>query len=180
MPIERRGNNKIAMVTGGVLYGAWVPPPRQDMESIMLENSPSRVLAQYIWDTVQLLTNPNANDDWPLYIASLPDDPSNASAVYDTSGTLDGRHMTSGQVIQHFGIQLRLRSLDYEDGWKKLEAVCLQLDAVDSAELTVNDTDYIIDNVSRRTPIVPLGPEEGVRRREIFTVNYIMTIQELD
>jgi len=103
------------------------------------------------------------------------DVPDNCGAIYDTTGLKDGRQM-NGPVIRHYGIQLRIRSVDYQTGWIKIEDISSDLDTL-SSEYTVNSIVYTIRNVSRTSPIVALGMEPGTARRFHFTMNYLVTIK---
>lgn len=132
-------------------------------------NSPAEILKEL------LLSN---SDEWDSFISSMPDSPDNCVAIYDTAGTLDGRVMKTGEVDGHYGIQIKVRSLNYEDGWQKLNEMVNNLDlATVPLEIVVGETTYIIQNGSRTSPIVPIGNDE--KRRSLFTVNYLMAIKEI-
>lgn len=140
--------------------------------------SPAAVLADYIIVSLAKMTSPSSAGTWPLYISSMPDEndvPDNCGAIYDTTGLKDGRQM-NGPVIRHYGIQLRIRSTDYQTGWIKIEDISSDLDTL-SSEYTVNSIVYTIRNVSRTSPIVALGMEPGTARRFHFTMNYLVTIK---
>ena len=99
----------------------------------MLLTSPAYILASYIRGQ-GLMTDPDdsAGVVWPLYISLMPDNvdvETNCGIVYSTSGIKDGRLM-SGEVIQHYGIQLRIRCDDYNIGWAKAESVANNLDSI--------------------------------------------------
>ena len=136
------------------------------------------VIADYIINDAAKMTSPNVSGDWPLYISSMPDGndvPDNCGAIYDTTDLKDGRQM-NGPVIRHYGIQLRIRSTDYQTGWIKIEDISSDLDIL-SSEYTVSSIVYTIQNVSRTSPIVALGMEPGTTRRFHFTMNYLVTIK---
>ena len=110
----------------------------------------------------------------------MPDGPqveTDATSIRDTAGILDGRFLRNGQVVQHFGLQLRLRANDYETGWTKIESVAIALDGIPAeTEIIKNDTTYKILNMSRTTPVINLGLDD--KKRNSFTVNYLLTIRE--
>lgn len=183
MPFKIIGNDIIAYATGGALESVWTPPDRDDMESIMLLNSPAEVAAAYIIEVIQLLTDPDVKEEWPLYVGHMVDGNNvedNAASIKDSPGSLDGKSLRSGEVSQHFGLQLKIRCVDYAEGWKKIENVAVELDGVDSgATIEVNGTTYEIENFSRTSPVVPLGQEEKGKKRDRFVVNYKLAIREL-
>jgi len=146
-----------------------------------LETSVISILAAYIINNLSLMTDPSDGNDWPLYISSMPDGDNietNCGAIYDTAGVLDGK-LSSGEVIQHPGIQLRIRSDDYETGYAKIEAIALALDDVSWDTIVVGGNTYLLQNISRTTSVVPLGSERGYKRRFVFTVNFLITIRKV-
>lgn len=139
------------------------------------------VLAAYIINTLSLMTDPSDGSDWPIYISSMPDGDNvktNCGAIYDTAGVLDDK-LSSGEVVLHPGIQLRIRSNDYEVGYAKIEAVALALDDVLFDTITIGSDSYLLQNISRATSVVPLGSERGYKRRFIFTVNFLVTMRKI-
>ena len=99
--------------------------------------------------------------------------------MYDTTGIKKGRY-PAGEVVQDFGIQIRLASDNPNDCWTKAEAICAVIDAVSWAEITVSDKDFIIQNVQRSTPPIYNGVEEGTKKRIIYTINFIAMISRND
>jgi len=139
------------------------------------------ILAAYIINELLLMTSPSDEDDWPLYVSSMPDGDNvktNCGAIYDTAGVLDGK-LSSGEVIQHPGIQIRIRSDNYEMGYAKIEKIALTLDDICWNTITIGEDSYLLQNISRTTPVVPLGSERGYKRRFSFTVNFLCTIRKI-
>lgn len=117
---------------------------------------------------------------WSLFVAFLPDAPDSAICLYDTEGRKDGRLMSSGKMIGHPGVQVMVRCLSYADGWKKAESIATLFDGVrkDSVDMG-SEGDYIIDNVSRTSPVESLGVEEiNNRRRHLFVINAFATLNQ--
>jgi len=173
------GNNLIAAITGGVYYLTSLARTVEGSEQLL--TSPAVILRAYITETLATMTLPTAKTTWPLYVGHFPDGgnvKTNAGCVYDTSGVNDLRQM-NGFVPQHFGIQLRIRSRDYEDGWAKIEDVAEELDTANNESITINSIEYEIQNLSRSTPILALGVEPGTKRRYVFTVNYVMSVSNI-
>lgn len=152
-----------------------------DTTDTALGASPAFILSEYIITELLSMTNPDDGGLWPLYTAHMPDGnnvESNCGALYGTSGILDGRLMT-GLVIEKPGIQLRIRSKTYEVGFAKAEAVALSLDGVNNDIVVVDSITYQIQNISKSTPVVPLGLEKGTKRRFLFTINFLMTLKKV-
>jgi len=173
------GDNYIAAATGGSLI---LTSLRTTQGSDILVNSPATVIAEYIIQTLALMTRPSVQGNWPLYVASMPDGDNvetNVGAVYDTLGIKDGRLMI-GSMIQHYGMQIRIRSREYNEGFEKIEDIVSDLDAVLNQTIEISPLEYEILNVSRTSPIVPLGLErDSTKRRFLFTTNFLATIKEL-
>ncbi len=118
---------------------------------------------------------------WSIFTSNLPESPDTAVAVYDTVGTPDGRLMT-GERIEHPGIQIRLRTASYPDGWNRAKDIAAVLDAIHNFEVTISVTEkWKLQNVSRTAPIIPLGIEtEGDRKRHNFSINAIITMSRME
>ena len=147
-----------------------------------LLTTPATVIAAYIINELAIMSRPVDGDDWPLYISHMPDGvnvKTNCGCIYDTTGIKDGRLMV-GDVIPHHGIQIRIRSNNHETGWDKIEEIVSYLDAVTNVLVTVDDEQYLLNNVSRASPIASLGQEAGsAKRRFLFTVNYLVTMKRI-
>lgn len=174
------GNNLdvIEVVTGGLFTFA-----RVFTASDTLLKSPASILGSYIIaEGIGSMTLPSAKENWPLYIASMPDGSNvktNCGALYDTTPVKDGRLM-SGPVMEHQGLQLKIRCNNYETGYTKINSITSALDAVVDGEVTVSPYDYQIYNISRGS-VTSLGLEpDTTKRRYLFTVNFLITIKKLD
>lgn len=113
---------------------------------------------------------------WPVYNSQLNDKPDGALCVYNTSGILDGRLM-AGTVIEHPGIQIRVRAAIDADALAKIKEVGTALDGFKNKEVVIGTTTYVIQNASRKSPIIGLGVEDGTKRVS-YTINYTLTIRE--
>jgi len=147
----------------------------------MLLTSPATILATYIIEQA-LMSNPVEEADWPLYISYMPDSSdvkTNCGAIYDVPGLKNGRLM-SGTVIQHYGVQLKLRSDDYITGWAKMESIVTNLDTIHNVEVEITSGEnYQISNVTRVEPIAPLGIEKGTKGRRLFVNDFLVTVKEI-
>ncbi len=145
----------------------------------MLLTAPALILATYI-RAQGLMATPAAGATWPLYVSRMPDTsdtPTNCGVLYDVAGVKDGRIMSGGEVIQHFGIRLRIRCSAHITGWVKAEAIANNLDSVQNEALAVGGNNYQISNVSRVGLIVALGNEPGTKERALFECNFLVTIK---
>lgn len=168
----------IPAVTGGLFnFSVGVP-----VVTTSLLSTPALIMSTYIIaEGIGSMTLPDDGNDWPLYDSKTPDFKgvkTDLGVVYDTPGIKDGRLM-AGEVIVHHGLQIRIRSGAHVDGWTKLEDIAVQLDNVKNATVTVGANDYLINNVSRTGPVIPLGAEPGTKERRIFVTNFLVTLKRI-
>ncbi len=168
--------NLMAMINAGGFY--FTPLSRVTEGTPKLAVSPASIIAYYIINTLAKMTDPSDGSTWPLWISHMQDKPSNAGTIYDTSGVLEQRQM-SGLVPTHQGIQIRIRATSYEIGYAKIEDIASALDEVFDVSVEIDPEEYVIQNISKSSPIVSLGIEEGTKRRFLFTINYLLTIRKI-
>lgn len=169
------GGSIIANVSGGVLTDYAPVPPE------MFRETPAGILGIFIIGK-GLMSSPILDDSWPLYVGYMPSDPKvkpNIGAIYDTPSFLDGRLMI-GKVIEHYGVQIRIRAEDYETGWAKIIEISEELDKIYNEEVERNGDKFLLQNVSRKTGANYIGMEAGVQRQFDFTVNYGITMKVLE
>ena len=116
-----------------------------------------------------LLVLPGPNVAWPISISHIPDDPNEAMAFYDTTGTEDGRLMESGERVEHPGFQIKFRSKNYDVGYAKARLIAGALDTYHNEQVPSGPHGSVIIAV-RRGPVLWLGNEVG-KVRHLFTVN---------
>jgi hypothetical protein len=117
-------------------------------------------------------------DDWFITVAYLPDNSVSKDkiiAITDTEGNYDGRIFRSGDVIIHPGLQIRVRSIDYMEGYQKMTSINKWIDAFKGEKVVINNDSLIILTVNRQTGIMPMGQDSHGRRFN-FSTNYILTV----
>ena len=172
--VIKGANDYIAAMTGGV-FSRFITFEGSNI----LQKTPASILAYYIINDLEKMSDPSDGDSWPLFTARLPDGPqveTNCGAVYDTSG-IQGSKCMYGTVEVKPGVQLRLRGDDYDECYTKIESIALVLDDVFSVTVTIGSSIYLIQNINRTTPIVYIGTDAGTKRRFNFTVNYALTLK---
>lgn len=149
-----------------------------------LTHSPAQILAAYLVDQA-LGTDPSLQAAWGVYINFMPDHTGvndNMISVRDTTGLKESRCM-NGVVSEFPGIQIKIRSKTFSEGWAKVKAIANALDVVAGASTNIGGTggtDYTLANLSRTSPAIPLGfdPVDS-KRRDLFSINYLATLQEV-
>ncbi len=174
-----QGGDKVAFFSGGYKEDFTLAEGAVFEGTEVLQTTPAVIIATYVV-AQSLVTWPSLKTSWPLYISLLPDGSdvkSNAGAIYDTTGALDGRLML-GPTIQHFGLQIKIRSTDYNVGWAKINNIAAALDTVHREVVTINTVDYMLFNISRASAVVYIGREKSTKQRHLFTINLMATIKE--
>jgi len=179
MSYSLHGGGIISGITGGVFDFS-----RVLTAGGVLEVTPAYILASYIiQEGVGDMNDPDSSLGaiWPLYVSYMPDGKNiqtNCGTLYDTSGIKEGRLM-EGEVVEYHGVQLRIRSGEYNEGWAKVEEIVKALDTVRNEIITVSDVEYKICNVMRSGPPVSLGVERGTQGRRLFVANFLLALQKV-
>jgi len=126
-----------------------------------------------------------ATGEWASYVSVFPGTPDYAVVVYDTVGIPDGR-LSSGERIEHPGIQILVRGLNYPKTWAKATQIALFLDAQKNVAIAgALSTVLNVMNITRTGTILPMGMEvaggdagakEGNRSRYLFSINAVLTL----
>ncbi len=153
------------------------------MSTVILDHSPAYVI-RCLLIQLGMATAPKDYDIWPVFVSNEPDQPDNCIVVVDTAGALHGRHHFDGEVQEGYGIQILTRSVDYT-GEQTLRAIVEALDqqVANTAVQIMDDigtgtTDYIVYSMNRAGGILHPGRGPNNANRDMFTVNYIATIDQ--
>jgi hypothetical protein len=145
-----------------------------------MNDSPSSILAKYLIDMQGAFVNPGDSGEWPLYKVSLPDGSGiafEAASIHDTTPVVDAKAM-DGTYVQAHGIQIHVRSKEYETGRTKLSGVVEDLAKVHGVTVPMTDGSvYEIVNVGVASDAVYIGPDE--KQRAHFTANLLLKLKSL-
>lgn len=140
--------------------------------------APAIIMGQWLTD-VLLGSKVETGGLWPVFVSSMPDKPNNCISVEDTNPNLEGRFMRTGQTVRHYGVQIVVRSETYPIGHLKMRAIDEAVDKILQDLVTTDQGTFRIDNASHFSGIISIGPEPGTTRRELFSLNLLLTISEL-
>ena len=150
-----------------------------------LSHSQADIVAQLLID-LGFGTDPTLDGIWPIYVTEEPNSPDNVITVYDTVGTSDGRTQFDGEMQEHHGILIRVRSTTYPIGRTKARAIAVGLDETVlrdtvgvASVLGTGTAQYFVDSVSRKGDVISLGKESPNSKRTIFTINATVTLREV-
>lgn len=113
---------------------------------------------------------------WTMSVGSMPEAPANRVSLSDTTPKQDGRLMV-GTVIEHPGIQVRVRATKQPVGWLKASSIAAALDNMKNVQVVLEGRTYTIQNASRSGGVIPLGPELETGRL-LWTINATLTLRE--
>lgn len=128
---------------------------------------------------VSFVVNPNA---WPVYYDQEPDTPDNGITVYGTLGKDDGRTQIDGELQEHHGVQIRVRSLN-KIGFSVISQIATMCDGLVDMGVTVATQElgtnkYIVQSVNRTgNGVLSLGKEMTPTRRNLYTLNALINVR---
>lgn len=141
----------------------------------MLPASPANIIRQFLIE--EGIGQSHSKKDWVVYTASEPDDPDNAITIYNTRGTLDGRIHETGEVVQHYGFQTKIRGKDDETASAKGREIYTAYNQLLRRLITVNSVAIRLQAITLKSPLMPMG-QQVKGRRILYVVNAIVTIDE--
>lgn len=146
-----------------------------------LDHRPSKIVKKYLLDQ-NLGSEVTADDEWPIFVDNYPDGSDvedNLICVYNTAGILQDRIQISGEHVELFGIQIRIRSTTEPIGYSKGKAIIENIDkTIKRTSVAISSSNYRINNANRTTDVLRLGPEKETNRRS-FTINYSFSITQI-
>lgn len=143
-----------------------------------IADPPSTVLKAYLITSGVGVDPTSSTDDWGIYVSMMPDAEGindNAMAIMDTTGIKIGKWMKNGQTYFTYGFQILIRSSGYVEGFTQMKLVENKLDSVKYTSQVYNSTTYRLAGVNRTSGFV-LGTEDEKRRRQLFTINGLLSV----
>lgn len=144
--------------------------------SDVLAHSPAHVLSQVLIDLGQA-SDPDDGASWPVYVNGEPTSPDNCVTVYDTEGEYHGRVGIDGEIQEHYGFQIRVRSSRADDGYQKAGLIRRALaESVDHLYVLVESDNYLVYNAAKLRGIFSLGTDTPAGKRRLFTFNGLLAL----
>ena len=148
-----------------------------------MASSTAQIIQQLLIDNSFGVASTDATkDNWPIYSIIEPNEPDRVITIYDTTGLVDGRLQINGKVVEHLGIQIRIRSNDNDVGNDKIQAIKVFMDetlldntvtVLDSSG--TNSENHIVHSASRTSTVLSLGRDIENSNRFLFTINYVIS-----
>jgi hypothetical protein len=139
--------------------------------SSSLSHSPAEVIAQLLREAGYT----------SVYTKGEPSSPDSVITVKDTAGTDDGRTMVDGELQQHYGVQVRVRSPEHPAGWLVTNNIrVLFSEGVNQQVVTMGDgTRFLVWAVTNIGQILPIGKDTPRTKRDLFTLNATVPMREI-
>lgn len=128
------------------------------------------------------LVEDSTSEDWSGFVGSEPDGPEvpdNVITIFDTGGRVFPRSTPDSHRIEYPGVQVRIRSGLYTEGYTKARNIALALDGINYEIVEVEDNEYLIHTISRSTEVLSIGKESPTSKRSLFTINAMISYRKL-
>ncbi len=146
--------------------------------SSQLQHSPADIL-RYLLVQGGYGTLPEADGVWPIAAMQELPDPDNTITLYDTTGKIDGVTQPDGEIQEHYGVQIRLRSTLGTNGWTKLSAIRAYLsETIQNFYVTIDSIIYRVWCVTNIGSIISLGKDGSNSRRRLYTLNVTTVVTQ--
>jgi len=143
-----------------------------------LTHPPAEIIGQLLVD-LSVGTN-TLSADWAVFIESEPDTPDESITVFDTANTYQGTIQISGETQEFHGIQVRVRGGRYSTAWAIVNDVAVKMDTQVKRDIvTLSSSTYNVHGAHRTSGPIHLGRESPQSKREIFTLNYLVSIRQV-
>lgn len=143
-------------------------------------------IAQQLLIELGLGTNPPVggianNRVWPVYATSEPNEPDNCITVYDTTNQNDSRNMYGGDYLRHYGLQVRVRSVDHPTGYQKAKAIAdalaTQVGGLNGGITVMCGANvYYVFAITKIGGVLILGKDAPRSKRSLFTFNCFLVL----
>lgn len=105
----------------------------------------------------------------PCYVASLPDAPDQVVRIRDMVGLLFGRIQPTGKTLQHHGIKVTIRTLDFT-GYDFANSILNGIETLTNFTVVIAGQKHIVQSAYRTTPLIDMGEEVG-KKRQLWSFN---------
>lgn len=142
-----------------------------------MTHSPAKVLSQLLID-LEVGTVPSANSEWPTYFDNEPATPDNVITTYNARRVGGFRKMPDGVFVGPQGVQVRVRGKDSKTGYDRTVLIAEALATVLRRTVTVEGSVYRVQCLSTISDVFPLGKESPTSKRNLFTLDMLMSVTQ--
>ena len=146
------------------------------MSLLNLTHPPSKVLIFYLQEE-ELVQFDSVTQEWFGTFGGMSTEADQAVSITDTTPMNDGSIMATGEYILHPGINVRIRSKDYDVGYNRAKAIQDKLATIKNVEVVMDEA------TNEKVKIKSFGLVGGVsyvgreeqEERHYFTLNGVLT-----
>jgi hypothetical protein len=134
--------------------------------------SPSQAIRHVLINQNLVSDSPNA--DWRCVLLRLPDGvgvKDNILAIVEAEGAVDGRYVSTGEVISYPRIRILCRATSYAEGYALMQRISDIVDMLSDYPVTIGTEKATIRQTSRSSGIVSTGLDATMRRYH-FSLDY--------
>lgn len=146
-----------------------------------LQHSPAKIIQSLL--IARALGTSAALDPlqgWPVYAPTEPGIPDDVITVTGTSNVTHGRNHNTGQVGEHYGLSIRIRSAIEEDGYDKANEIATELNEdVYKIIVTLETVDYCIQSIRAVNGVLYIGYQTPESKRHVHVLNCLADIAQI-
>lgn len=146
-----------------------------------MNHTPDDII-RFLLISLDIGTAPIDGLDWPINASKEPDVPDNCITIYTTTSKEEGRLQQSGEPISTKGIQTRVRSSNYLQGWRKISAIDeLYNKTIYNNSVTIDGSVYLVHAIVNTSDPIPLqqGLDVPTSQRRIFVANAFVRLRQV-
>lgn len=140
-------------------------------------------IIQYLFMNLGIGTDAELSpqQSWPIYASGEPDTPDEVLTIYNTSNQQDGRSQIDGEMYQHYGFQVRVRSTSpTQAAIKALDIANQMAEVVNTNVVSIDSANYVVEAISQKTGVLDGGKEIPTSDRNFCTINAIASIRRVN
>ena len=136
-------------------------------------------VVRYLLIGQSLGTLPSASGAWPISVGMELDTPDNTITVYNTQGKLQGRIQTTGEAVEQYGVQIRIRSTTDQVGFVKANSIRTTItETVYQNTVAIGASNYLVHSLLLASSVLPLGRDTS-SNRFLHTINVLVNLRQL-
>jgi hypothetical protein len=147
----------------------------------MMDHFANEVLAEILITQVPGLARPGPGwtpaAGWPVFYGSMPAQPDTCLCIFNTQGVQHGSVQSTGEVLEHQGVQVLIRGIPYATVRTMAMLVSSYLErTLIGVDVTYLGVLYHLWAAIRTSSIIDLPEEPDQKGRRRATINYLLSI----
>ncbi len=145
----------------------------------ILTHSPADIIRYLLIAKGLGVLPPGTNANWPIYSSNTPDLPDRIVSILDMGGAQHGRVHTDGEMQEHEGFIVIVRSLTHQEGYPKARAIAIAMDEdVYDDYVVIDGVTYLVHAVMRTGDVTTGGTESPDTQRYLFRIDAVVSVRQ--